>query len=173
MDAATVVALVAIVVSAVVSVTVPRMTFRFTLQQDAARWLRKQRTRLYVDLLTEAQAELKWLEYALAGESVREAMAPHFHDLRLPPLERAQLAARTNLYGSKPVNRLFGRLSAEGSHAVFNLDRLEPDMLQMRTRVRVGEIVDELEAAVRRELGADHIELEASPAPGDGDRDNA
>lgn len=166
MDAGTVVALVSTGVAAVIAVVVPGMTFRFALRQDAARWLREQRAQLYVDMLTEAQAEQTWLEYTLADESVRERMAPYFTDTRLPPLERARLAAGGAVYSSRTVNRLFGRLMAEGQQALLNLDRLDPEALQMRTRVRVGGIVDELEEAVRLELGADRISVEAGPAAG-------
>jgi hypothetical protein len=43
---------------------------------------------------------------------------------------------------------------AEGGQAILNTRRLEPDALRQWARVRVGEMVDGLEAAVRRELGA-------------------
>jgi hypothetical protein len=45
----------------------------------------------------------------------------------------------------------------------LNLDRLHPDAARLRARVRVGGIMDELEAAVRHELGADRIQLGTAP----------
>jgi hypothetical protein len=127
MDAATVVALVSTGVAAVIAVVVPGMTFRFALRQDAARWLREQRAQLYIDMLTEAQAEQKWIEHTLADKTVQERMmAPYFTDTRLPPLERARLGARGAVYSSQTVNRLFNRLMAEGQQALLNLDGLDP-----------------------------------------------
>ena len=92
-------------------------------------------------------------------------VAPYFTDTRLPPAQRAHLGARGTLLGSQTVNRLFNQMMAEGHKALLNLDRLDPDMLRMRTRLRVNGIMDELEAAVRRELGADRIQLEAGKPP--------
>jgi hypothetical protein len=158
-----VVALVAAILAAIIAVTVPLVTFRLALRQDAARWLRERRADLYVDLLTEAQAEQNWLENRLAEEDAREMMAPHFVDTRLPRLERARLGSRFAIYGSKTVNRLFGQLSAAGQRALLNLDQLDRDALQLRTRVEIGDIIDKLEETVRRELGPDHIRTDALP----------
>jgi hypothetical protein len=126
---------------------------------------RERRAELYVDLLAEAHAEQQYVEFAMADEETREAARDHFTatDTRLPPLERARLGARGTIFASQTVNRLFNRLMAEGGRALFNLDRLPPDAARLRARVRVGGIIDELEAAVRHELGADRIQLEAEP----------
>jgi hypothetical protein len=166
MDAATAAALVSAGLATIIAVTVPWMTFRLALRQDAIRWLREQRAQLYVDMLTEAQAEYAWLQYALADDTARERMAPHFQDLRLAPLERARLAARATVLGSRAVNRVFSRLMTEGGRALLNLNQLDSEALQMLSRVQLGGIVDELEAAVRLELGADRIPLGAAAPVG-------
>lgn len=165
MDAQTVVALISALLATIIAITVPAVTFRLALRQDAIRWLREQRTQLYVDLLAEAQAEQQYLEFATADEERREAARPQFTatDTRLPPLERARLGARGTIFASQTVNRLFNRLIAEGSRVLLNLDRLDPDVRQMRVRVLVGDILDELQAAVRHELGADYIQPKTEP----------
>jgi len=55
MDAGTAIALISVGVSLIIAATVPYMTFKLALRQDQARWLREQRSQLYVDLLTEAR----------------------------------------------------------------------------------------------------------------------
>ena len=57
MHADTVVALVSSVVAAIIAIVVPWMTFRFALRQGREQWIRKQRSQLHMDMLTEAQAE--------------------------------------------------------------------------------------------------------------------
>jgi hypothetical protein len=162
MSAQTAVTLVSALLATIIAVTVPVATFRLALRQDAIRWMREQRAQLYVDLLAEAHAEQQYLEFAGAGEKMQEVARDHFPatDTRLPPLERARLGARGTIFASETVNRLFNTLVAEGGQALLNLDRLDPDAAQLRTRVLVGAIMDELEAAVRHELGADRIQLE-------------
>jgi hypothetical protein len=169
MGAQTAVALVAALLATIIAVAVPVMTFRLALRQDAIRWLRDRRAELYVDLLAEAHAEQQYLELATADEETREAAQDHFTvtDTRLPPLERARLGARGTIFASQTVNRLFNRLMAEGGLALLNLDGLHPDAAQLRTQVRFGGIMDELEAAVRHELGADRIHLETGRSPED------
>src|SRR5215469_3817623 len=83
--------------------TVPWITFRLALRQDQIRWLREQRAQLSVDLLAEAHAEQKWLQYALADDGTRESLREHFAatDTRLPPLEPARLGARGTSFGSQ------------------------------------------------------------------------
>jgi hypothetical protein len=115
-----------------------------------------------VDLLTEAYAEKEHLEYTMADDETRERMRGYFTDLRLPPLERARLGARGTIFGSRTVNRLFNRLEGEALAASFKPQRHEGDRIVVR--VRVGGVYDELEAAIRRELGADRIPLDTSPA---------
>ena len=138
------------------------MTFRLALRQDQVRWLREQRAQLYVDLLTEAYAEQEYVLYAVAGDETRERMRKHFTDLRLPPVKRARLGARGTIFVSKTVNSLFNRLEGEGMAATLGPQRDEGQ--QMTVRVRIGGALDELQAAIRRELGADRIPLEPAAA---------
>jgi hypothetical protein len=48
------------IIASIVAVAVPWFTFRLALRQDQQRWLREQRSQLYVDLLTEAYAEERY-----------------------------------------------------------------------------------------------------------------
>jgi hypothetical protein len=171
MHAETVVALISAALAVIIAVTVPWMTFRLALRQDQARWLRGQRAELYVDLLTEAYAEMQYLEYELAEDGTRERMRQHFTDLRLPPQERARLGARGTIFASRTVNRLFNRLQGEALSATLTRQRTEGN--RMISRVKVAGILDDLQDAVRRELGTDRILLEAQrpPAPGGGGHD--
>ena len=162
MHAETVVALVSTGLAAIIAVTVPWVTFRLALRQDQARWLREQRAQLYVDMLTEAYAEKEWLEYAMADDETQERMRTYFHDLRLPPLERARLGARGTIFGSKTVNQLFNRLGGEAGRAMLNPRRDEG--VRLVTRVAVAGTLDKLESAIRRELGTDRIPLDARTA---------
>lgn len=157
MDAATWVALLAAMLATVISVTVPLMTFRLALRQDHVRWIREQRAELYVDMLTEAQAEYEWLEYKTAGEDARERAEEWFTDKRLPPLERERLGARGTIFGSRTVNQIFNRLAPEAFWQTIGLH--EPDPGQIRFRMQLGEILDDLQEAVRRELGTDRVPL--------------
>ena len=52
-------------ISAVVAVfMVPWLTFRYAQTKDRRDWARQQRALVYIDLLTEASAELDWLDTA-------------------------------------------------------------------------------------------------------------
>jgi hypothetical protein len=165
MEAGTVVALVSAGLAAIIAVSVPWMTFRLALHQDQARWLREQRTQLYADLLTEAYAEQQYFDYEIADDDTREQMRRYFVDLRLPPLERARLGARGTILASRTVNRLFNRLQGEAMNSLLiTRPRHEGDRLV--ARMRVGRALDELQAAIRRELGADTIPLAAEAARG-------
>jgi hypothetical protein len=112
MHADTVVALVAAGLAAIIAITVPWMTFRLALRQDQTRWLRDQRAQIYVDLLTEADAECEYLAYVMALPETSATMRTIYTDVRLPPLERARLSARGTIFGSHAVNRLFNELQA-------------------------------------------------------------
>jgi hypothetical protein len=167
MHADTVVALVAAGLAAIIAVVVPWMTFRLALRQDQARWLREQRAQLYVDLLTEAHAEEEYLGYVMALPETAETMRSYYVDVRLPPLERARLGARGAIFGSRATNRLFNKLRDEDLSASLQPHLDDGD--QRIIRMRAGRIVDELQATIRRELGADRILLE--PARPAADRD--
>jgi hypothetical protein len=164
MEPETVAALLSVGLAAIIAVSVPWMTFRLAMRQDQVRWLREQRAHLYADLFTEAYAEQQYFDYQIADDT-RQRMGKYFVDLRLPPLERARLGARGTILASRSVNRLFDRLQAEASTSLFiTPPRHEGDRLV--ARVRVGRALDELQAAIRGELGADTTSLdgEASAA---------
>jgi hypothetical protein len=95
-------------------------------------------------------------------------MRKYFVDLRLPPLERARLGARGTIFASRTVNRLFNRLQAEASTSLF-ITHPRHDGDRLVARMRVGRALDELQAAIRRELGADTSPWSArrlgTPAP--------
>jgi hypothetical protein len=147
--------LASIVVATLIAVVIPWFTFRLALRQDHTRWLLERRAELYVDLLTEAYAEQQWLEFRNADPEIREEMARHFDDLRLPPLDRARLGVRATMYGSLSVNGLFNRLPAEAfwSKSMFNPKTGEGDRLILR--MRIGEIMDELTKVIRAEMATD------------------
>jgi hypothetical protein len=60
------------VIAAIIVLTVPWFTFRLALRQDDRRWLREQRTELYVDLLTEAYAEEQYLQYTTTDPETQQ-----------------------------------------------------------------------------------------------------
>jgi hypothetical protein len=166
MHADTVVALVSTVVAAIIAIVVPWMTFRFALRQGREQWIREQRSQLYVDMLTEAQAEQEWLQYVMADDKTQQMARDSgaYTDKRLPPLERARLGAKGTIFASQPVNRLFNQIGAEGFKVT--LSGAEPDAAQMMVRVQLGRIMDELQAEVRRELGTDRVPLDGGPPAG-------
>lgn len=159
-----VIALVSALLGAVVAITVPALAFRFTIRQEQTRWLREQRSQLYVDLLTEAYAEQQWLERELLPDDDRETYARHFDDLRLPQLERARLGARANIIGSREVNRRFMDLQRIGFWSGLT-GRSEGE--RHMTRIRAEEAVENLQRAIREDLGADSIALDGKPQRSD------
>ena len=163
MHAETVVALIASLLAAIIAVVVPWVTFRFALRQEQARWLREQRAQLYVDMLTEAYAEQQYFQNATADDETRERMREHFTDLRLAPVERARLGARGTIFASRTVNERFNQLQADGQAIMLSPQPAEAR--QLLVCVQIGRSLDELQAAIRRELGADRIPLEPGFGP--------
>jgi hypothetical protein len=165
MDAGTWVALFAALLATVVAVVVPWATFRFAMRQDQVRWVREQRAELYVDMLAEAYAEQEWLKLETASAGIQERARKTFTDKRLAPVERARLGARGSILGSRPVNRLFNEVSGETLRLLLT-SRIEnnPDAIQLLVDVRLGDLIDELREAIRRELGADRVPLDAPHA---------
>lgn len=127
------------------------MAYRLILRRDSIRWLRERRAQLYVDLLTEAHAEQAYLAFVTSSDTAREQMREAFAetDTRLPPLERARLGARGSVFGTPKVRGLYDLLMYPG--------RFRSDEARMRVLARTAGILGDLEAAVRRELGADRI----------------
>ena len=153
---ATAVALGSTVLTAIIAITVPWMTFRLALRLDRNRWLRDRLSELYVDLLTEAYAEIQYTKHAMASSEVRERAAEWFtkNDVRLLPAERARLGARASIFGSQAVNQLFNQLESIGSRATLGPG---DDAGNLRMNIQIDELLDKLQAAVRHELGADRI----------------
>lgn len=152
------------IITAIVAVSVPWFTFRLALRQDQQRWLRKQRSQLYVDLLTEAYAEERYLEYVTADPATQNRTKQLFKeiDVRLPPLERALLGSRASIFGSSTVNSLFNQISSVNVQLMM-MPSDEPEAKAMVARIEIGRIRDELHQAVRRELGTDSIKIKADP----------
>jgi hypothetical protein len=151
----TIVALVSAGLAATVAVVVPWVSFHLALRQDHIRWLREQRAKVYVDMLTEAYAEQQWLEHHTLSQELRDRPGSRFNDLRLPPLERAQLGVRASMYGSQQANRLFNLMQAE---AFWTMPFGEIDAGQRSVlRVRIGRVLDELSAMIRKEMSADKL----------------
>jgi hypothetical protein len=143
---------VVVLASLVIAVSVPWVTFRLALRQDQIRRIHEQRSQLYVDLLTEAYAEQQYFEFETADDETRDRMRVYFHDLRLPPMERARLGARGTGFASAEVNRLFKRLQGLALEAILTGARRN-EANRLVARMKVGEALEELQQAVRRELG--------------------
>ena len=141
-----------------VAIVVPGLAFRFAIRQEQTRWLREQRSQLYIDLLTEAHAENRQLEIEIADEAEQGLMRTHYVDLRLPPAERARLASRCNILGSRKVNRRF--MAIEGlalQTTMVSRPRHEGD--RVTVRVRMATLLEDLEKAIRHDLDADRVSL--------------
>jgi hypothetical protein len=151
------------IIAAIIAITVPWFTFRLALRQDQQRWLREQRTELYVDVLTEAYAEEHYLQYTTTDPEAQQRTEAFFKqtDVRLPPLERARLGSRASLLGSRAVNRLFDEVGNVGFRV--KLIRGDDEAKAMLARVEMGRIRDQLQETVRHELGADRIVVAPEP----------
>ena len=133
MDAGTWVALFAALLATVVAIVVPWATFRFAMRQDQVRWVREQRSELYVDMLAEAYAEQEWVKLETAPAGIQQSARKIFTDKRLAPVERARLGARGSILASRPVNQLFNLVNGEGLRLLIS-SRIEnnPDAIQMQ-----------------------------------------
>jgi hypothetical protein len=117
-------------------------------------------------LLTEAHAEQYYLGFVTSSDTAREQMREVFAatDTRLPPLERARLGARDSVFASPEVRGLYDLLFAEAWPVSLNPGRFRSDEARMKVLARTAGILGELEAAVRRELGADRSPPMTGPA---------
>lgn len=161
MDAGEKIALFSLIVTTIVAVVVPFLAFQFAVRQEKVRWLREQRAQYYVDLLTEAYAEKQHLEYEMADEETRQYMRAHYVDLRLPPAERAKLGARGNVFGAAEVNRAFNRIQTVAFRSMFGPGAGVPDPIT--TRMRLATALEDLQAAIQKDLGTEHAVLSAPP----------
>ena len=109
-------------------------------------------------MLLQARAEQFYLSFItssdIAREGMREVLAET--DTRLPPLERARLGANGSVFASPEVRGLYERLFAEAWPVEVNPERFRSDEARLEVLGRTAGILCELEAAIGRELGADH-----------------
>ena len=112
-----------------------------------------------MDLLTEAHAGQFYLGFVTSSDTAREQMREAFTatDTRLPPAERSRLGASGSAFGSHQVTGLYDLLFAEAWPVTLNPGRFRSDEARMKVLARTAGILGDLEAAVRRELGADQI----------------
>lgn len=148
-----VVSTVSLIVTVVVAVTIPRMTFRLALRQEHVRWLREQRAQLYVDILVEAYAEMQYFEHTMLDDDTRQAAAKHFTDLRQSPAERARLGARGTALAAEEVNAAFNRLQGSLARQSWGAEGTA-EARRTIGRVEAGKALDELQSAIRHELGS-------------------
>ena len=116
----------------------------------------------------QARAEQFYLGFVTSSGIAREQMREVFAetDTRLPPLDAAQLGASGSVFASPKVLGLYERLFAESWPVEVNPGRFRTDEARTRVLARTAGILHELEAAIRRELGADQIPVKTAP-PGD------
>jgi hypothetical protein len=135
------------------------MAYRLLLRRDAIRWLRERRAQLYVEMLAEAYAERYCVTFATYSDSARELMRESFAetDTRLPPLDAARLGANGSAFASHEVRGLYELLFAEAWPVEVYPERFRSDEARLKVLARTARILGDLEAAVRRELGADQI----------------
>ena len=110
-------------------------------------------------MLTQAYAERYYVTLATSSDSARELMRESFAatDTRLPPVERARLGASGSVFASPKVHGLYDLLFAEAGLVTVNPARFRSDEARMQVMARIAGVLGDLEAAIRRELGADWI----------------
>lgn len=150
---ATAVAIGSAALAAIIAIIVPWMTFRLALRQDHKRWLREQRSQLYVDILTEAYAEARYIyrKTTASGGHHQAAVLPTQDDLRASAMARARLGARGAIYGSETVNQLFNELLAAISRSAIAPKDADHGIVN---HVLLDKLHDQLAEAIRKELGA-------------------
>jgi hypothetical protein len=110
-------------------------------------------------MLTQARAQQFYLSFITSRDSARELMRESFAatDTKLPPLERARLGASGSAFASRKVRGLYELLFAEAWPVEVNPGRFRSDEARIEVLARTAGILSDLEAAIRRELGADQI----------------
>ena len=121
-----------------------------------------------MDLLTEAHAGQFYLGFVTSSDTAREQMREVFAetDTRLPPLERTRLGANCSVFASPKVRGLYDLLFAEAGPVTVNPARFRSDEARMQVMARIAGILGDLEAAIRREFGADQIPPKTAPPGG-------
>ncbi len=166
-DAGDKISLGAALLAAVVAVVVPVWTFRMTLAMDRLKWVRDQRSQLYIDMLTEAYAEKQWFtermsrlelemidkRYASPDDAGRRSDdivgSP---DLRLNPIERAKLGSRGTVFASPAVSKTFNAVQAAMGHAMLVTPKLEAEVHAAKWKVE--EAFETFQKTVQDELDA-------------------
>jgi len=139
------------------------MAYRLNLRRDAIRWLRQHRAQLYADMLTQARAEQFYLSVVTGSDTARMREVFAETDTRLPTPERAHLGARCSLFASREVRGSYELLFAEAWPVEVNPARFRSDEARIRVLGRTARILVDLEAAIRRELGADQVASKTAP----------
>lgn len=109
-------------------------------------------------MLTEAYAERYYVTFATSDDAARELMRESFAatDARLAPREQTRLGASSAAFASHQGHGLYVLLFAEAWPVTVNPARSRSDEARMQGK-RIAGILGDLEAAIRRELGADQI----------------
>jgi hypothetical protein len=126
-------------------------------------------------MLMQARAQQFYLSFVTSSDTAREQMREVFAetDTRLPPLERARLGANGTVFASPKVRGLYELLFAEAWPVELYPARFRSDEARMRVLGRTAGVLFDLEAAIRRELGADRIPPETGAGPRGGGKDGA
>ena len=113
----------------------------------------------------QAHAEQFYLGFVTSSDTAREQMREVFAetDTRLPPREAARLGANGSVFASPEVRGLYERLFAEAWPVEVNPERFRSDEARLKVLGRTARILVDLEAAIRRELGADRIPPKTGP----------
>lgn len=151
-DLSTLIPVLAAIVVATASITVPFLTFRFATRQEYLRWHRDRRADLYIDLLAEAYAEQQWLELRMADDQIREQVQAKYPDTRMAPAKRAKLGARCNAFASTEVMKHFNAMQQLGANAMLPLVNPADDIT---TKIQLATTFEALNKAIRDELGTD------------------
>ena len=116
-------------------------------------------------MLLQARAEQFYLSFITSSDIAREGMREVFAetDTRLPPVERARLGANGSVFASPEVRELYERLFAESWPVELYPERFRSDEARLKVLGRTARILVDLEAAIRRELGADRIPPKTGP----------
>ena len=114
----------------------------------------------------QARAEQFYLSVGSGSDTARMREVFAETDTRLPPLERARLGASGSAFASPQVRGLYELLFAEAWPVELNPARFRSDEARMQVLARTAGILGDLEAAIRRELGADRMPPKTRPSGG-------
>ncbi|WP_430497059.1 hypothetical protein ACQRWP_20775 [Micromonospora trifolii] len=140
------VALMAAVIAATVAVTIPVWTFRNTIKQERQRWIRDQRGVLYIDILTEAQAELRWVTNEM---KIRPDKS--FVDMRTSRHDRARLGARISVFSTADIHSVFDAFQ-ERMAELQHVGPEQPADIRIARLREAENTFSALEEAIRTEL---------------------